>query len=936
MFVRLLNKNIISTIFIVFFMYPTLNAQFSHSIQNYSLSEYNGGNQNWDIAKSKNGKLFVANNEGLLEFDGLNWNLWEMPNKTTIRSLLFYKDKIYVGSYEEFGYWSRDNKGILNYTSLIKDIDKNKIKADEEFWQILLLNDSIIFRSFSNIYIYYQDKITSFNLPSTIMSCNIIDGKLYASTLNDGIFTLRNNKFKLFFNDNILRNTRIVSLNKIKSDQFLISTALKGCFILKNKKINTWKSEINNILKKHQLNRFYRQKNGNFIFGTIKNGIYIVDYSGKILYNINTKTGLLNNTVLGLYIDKNELWAGLDNGISFIDLNTSSFFYNDLSKSLGAVYDVINYKNNIYIGSNTGLYYINGENVLQFIDGSQGQVWDLKEINGELFCGHNNGTYLVKQHKLKLISGYTGGWVIKKVPEQKNLYIQGTYTGLVRFEKINSNWTATHYGNPIIPIRFLVFQDVHNAWIAHAHKGVFKIRFDDDYKKILEIKNYGNKGLWSTYNVRINKFKNTITFHTQKGWQKYDEVLDSIISFDFLNEKLKKNSYIISEDDVHPTTLKVNNEIVLYFNAKKHEKIYIPNNYYQKKLIYGYENVSKINDSLFALNLYNGFMLINPHKFSKKSVLIKPTIENVLINNKYIPINSKNIQLPFKGNNIKIKVSSPLSKNHNFEYHLVNAEIDSTWIKLNEGELELSNLRDGDYQVFIRAIGYNKNKSIATQIHFVVLPPFYKSKSALLIYFLLVLLIVIVSFFLHKRKIKRQQTLLKQKYKEEQKRLLDEKSLENEKEIIKLKNESLKNEIKLKSKQLANTAMALVKKNEILLILKKELLLHKNSFENQYAFKKLIKQIDNSIEHEDEWEVFEYNFNQVHDEFFNQLKSQYPNLTHKDLKICAYLKMNLTTKEIAPLMNISVRGVETHRYRLKRKLDLNKNESLITFLQKFH
>ena len=173
---------------------------------------------------------------------------------------------------------------------------------------------------------------------------------------------------------------------------------------------------------------------------------------------------------------------------------------------------------------------------------------------------------------------------------------------------------------------------------------------------------------------------------------------------------------------------------------------------------------------------------------------------------------------------------------------------------------------------------------------------------------------------------------MKIKYKKEQQKLLREKTLENEKRIVQLKNDALQSDIKSKSKQLANNAMALVKKNESLQEIKKELMINKESFQNYYAYKKLLKKVDNSIVLKDEWEVFEYNFNQVHDEFFIKLKEKHPKLTSKDLKICAYIKMNLSSKEIAPLLNISVRGVETHRYRLNKKLNLDNDISMADYL----
>jgi ATP/maltotriose-dependent transcriptional regulator MalT len=249
--------------------------------------------------------------------------------------------------------------------------------------------------------------------------------------------------------------------------------------------------------------------------------------------------------------------------------------------------------------------------------------------------------------------------------------------------------------------------------------------------------------------------------------------------------------------------------------------------------------------------------------------------------------------------------------------------------------LELSNLSNGEYELLFRTANNLGGKSPVKQLNLLVLTPWYKGTSAIVLLGMLIMVILTVSYFLHKRKVLKEQKLMQLKFDFEQGEFIKKKTIESEKEIIKLKTESLENEIKLKSKQLANTAMALVKKNEALQEIKKELLLHKNNFDNSYTFKRLQKRIDNTIGHEDEWEIFEYNFNQVHEEFFNQLKSKFPHLTHKDLKICAYIKMNLSNKEIAPLMNISTRGVETHRYRLKRKLQLENDISLGDYLLNF-
>ena len=916
---------------LIFFVYNIISAQFTPFFKNFSLSEYNAGNQNWGISRAENGMLYVANNNGLLEYNGITWNFTELPNKTTIRSVLAHKDLVYTGSYEEFGYWKKNSKGVLVYHSL-SDRIKNQISPNEEIWQITHFNGGIVFRSFLNIYIHkFNGEIKKIKPKSIVISCNVIEGKLYVSTLHDGIFELNNNDLELKIYDKAIENIKVLFITKYDG-KLLLVTSLKGCFIYENNTVKPIDFEINDLIKQHLLNGFSVLKNGTMAFGTIKDGIYFTNRDGKIISHVNKENGLINNTVLSQHLDNdNKLWLGLDNGIASIDLNNDNRFFNDVSGRLGAVYDVIKYNNVIYLGSNTGLFYLDKNNNLQFIKGSQGQVWNLKEIDGELFCGHNEGTFLIKDFTIKQISSATGGWVIKKVPEQSNTYIQGTYAGLVKFKKENNQWIAKHLGKTTMPIKHLVFEDQYTVWAAHAYKGLYKIKFDKNYDSITSIENYNKKAVFSDFNIRLYKIKSDICFKTNDGWLRYQPILDSILPYDLLNENFGKNAYIISEDDVPQLVLKNNSDAIFFKSLKQNQKeLSIANNYFENRLIVGNENVSNIQDSTFALNLDNGFMLINNTSQSNLA-LYKPLIDKIEIDKELIEQNS-NKKISIKLNSsFAVTISSPKSDNHFFEYAILELN-QSKWQKLDKNKLELSSLKDGTYTILFRTNNYLGEPSDTTKILLKVLPPWYKDTIGFILYFLLVLSSLGIFYYFNKQKIKREQRLLKIKYAKEQQEIVREKNLENEKRIVQLKNESLRNEIKLKSKQLANTAMALVKKNETLQDIKRELAVNKESFDNQYAFKKILKKVDNSIAHKDEWKVFEQNFNQVHEDFFKSLKSKHANLTPKDLKICAYIKMNLSNKEIAPLLNVSVRGLETHRYRLKKKLELDNDISVSDYL----
>lgn len=912
----------------------TLTAQYAPYFQNHNLSEYNAGNQNWGISRGEDGKIYVANNNGLVVFDGLKWILHEIPNKTTLRSVLSHKNRIYIGSYEEFGFWSKNDKGILIYKSLTHLIDKKGF-LNEEFWQIISYKEAIIFRSFQNIYIYENDKITRITPASTVLSCDLVNDTIYISTLKHGVFILKSNTLQPYIFDEVMVDAKVVSINDYQN-KLLISTSLKGCFLYDGARLRPWNSKINAIIKEDQLNAFSTLKNGNMVFGTIKNGVYITDPIGNVLFHVSKENGLMNNTILDQYItESEELWLGLDNGVASVNLNSGHTFYNDVTGKLGAVYDVILFKGTIYIGSNTGLYYLDNQNNLQFIEDSQGQVWELKEIDGQLLCGHNNGTYLVENKKIKFLSSQTGGWILKKVPEQSNLYMQGAYTGIVKFENNSESWDVNHMGNLTIPIRFLEFEDAYTAWVAHAYKGVYRIKFDTDYDTIVDIKDYGEKGLKSDYNVRVYRLKSDICFKTNDGWQKYEPLLDSIIPYKFLNDSFGKGAYIISEDDTDILAVKNKDFIEFKSFSDSEYEFALSDKYFKKRLIVGYERVSNIKDSMYALNLNDGFMLINSRRDSENNKLIKPIVEFVEIDKSLLAISElSGFEVPFKNRNISISISSPNSRNHYFEYSIANLD-PSHWYPLEKEKLELSNLGSGKYKVRFRTSSASGEVSETTSIEFTVLQPWYKTGRGFLLFAMIAIAVIIITFALHKRKVRKEQRLLKRQFEFDQKEILKEKTMENDRKLVEFKNEALRNEVKLKSKQLANTAMALIKKNEALLELKNELQQNKAGFDNPFAFKKLIKRVDNSLGHKDEWKVFEYNFNQVHEEFFKSLKTKFPQLTHKDLKICAYIKMNLTTKEIAPLLNISSRGVETQRYRLKRKLDLESDNNLTEFLVNF-
>jgi DNA-binding CsgD family transcriptional regulator len=271
----------------------------------------------------------------------------------------------------------------------------------------------------------------------------------------------------------------------------------------------------------------------------------------------------------------------------------------------------------------------------------------------------------------------------------------------------------------------------------------------------------------------------------------------------------------------------------------------------------------------------------------------------------------------------------------NIEYSYFLKGFDKGWSNWSSRpEKEYTNLPPGNYVFQVKARNNLGNESTASTYSFTILPPWYQTFFAYLVYFLMLIGFLYYLNLRHRNKLLQQ----KEQYEERQRQLeyLHQLELEkNEKQIVKLKNEKLESEISHKNSELANSAMHLVQKREMLSKIHDDLNTLLKKIDNEQVsnqFKKLLKLLGEDNKMDDNWEQFAHHFDKVHADFLVLLKNRYPALTANELKLCAYVRMNLSSKEIAQLMNISIRGVEIGRYRLRKKLGLPKEMNLFEFL----
>ncbi len=902
---------------------------FSHAqkllppIYNYSLLEYKGGSKNWGLAVNEKGELFVANNKGLLHYDGERWHLNKLPNNTIIRSVAAVGNKIYTGSYEEFGHWKKNELGFLEYTSLTPLIKDHEFTS-EEFWEILPVHDSILFRSFSAIYIFRNGEVKVIDPPEVISDMMVYQDRTIVALGTKGLSELKEGQLRPLENQNQLQGMTITDMILLNGG-ILVGTKLNGCYFFDGTTLIPWQTQINEELKLHQLNKLLLLNTGKIAFGTIKNGVYIFDPVSDTHQILNRGSGLQNNTVLSMLQFRDQFWLGLDNGIARARLNYPITYYTDYSGALGMVYDIARYNDRLYLGSNTGVFYFE-DNDLKFVNGSLGHVWDLEEVDGDLLCGHNTGTYKIEDTKFEKISDVSGGYEIKKVPEQYNTYIQGTYNGLAKFEKEQQgNWQVKRIRGVGFPIKQLCFESPTIVWAAHPYKGLYRIHLKEGYDEILRTQQYHDEGSPSEYNIKIYNIKNQIVFYSEGKWYKYDPIVDRIIVFDEFQRFNDKELLFVDND--HFWFVEGDGEKEIINTDLKTDSLLISDLPLRERLAPDSQKMVRIGDSTLFVTLNDGFANINPSKLKSQLdnvALPKPNITFIRDEKRpYATTGSGEIEMAYPDSRITtVQVAAPELMQARYRYRLEGAKAHSGYAE--NGFIQFQNLPHGEYQIQVFAVGIDNEVSEPALLEFKIAPPWFLSNLMITIYILLTLATIAIIRWYNRRKLTRKQRELELRMKKEQ----DERMAE-------LEREKLAKEVKLKQNELASTTLNIAKKNEMILELKNMLVVNKDKFSNSQRYRSFIKKLNNSIQDTEDWKRFEVNFKELHEDFFERLLKKYPILTPKDLKLCAYLKMNLSTKEIAPLMAISIRGVEIHRYRLRKKLKINSSENLSNFLITF-
>lgn len=922
-------------------------------IRNYKKANYKGGPQNWEIGQDKKGNLYFANNKGLLQFDGSSWRKYTLPNSGLIRSFkIDDSGKIFVGGTNEFGYFKPNYKGEMKYFSLSKSINKDDLKLIDFVWKIHLLNDEVVFQSFATAYIYKEDKLTLLKPPSRFQFSFTINNHLYFQDQTMGILEYKNGTLFPLQGTTALNEDEVWGIFPMPKNQLLIATLNSGLYLYDYKKLTNWNTEANTFIKKNVCLGGTTIGNEFIVLNSSVNGFIILDKTGKIVQHINHDRGLQNNTVLTSFADdKNNLWLGLNNGIAFINKN-SPITHMGNSFGLSSVYASVIHEESIYVATDQGLFYHSLDNnfvdVFKFVEGTSGQTWNIQVIDNQLLCGSNKGALIIDKGKIVKKLNNIGHLGFKKIPNHSNYLIGQNYNGFSIFEKISNSWKYRNQIEGFYGYPYSFEMDNKYIWLKKDDL-IYRLTLSEDMEKFETIKTYNNLSDVDNGIGSIQKINNIVYFQTDNHFYRFSLLKDLFIEDAAISNLFKNIPKIKTlKQDTDGNLWYIFNEslgVLLKDQDTTYSNVIAPFTNFTGNMVDNYFSVNTYNSENIFIGLTDGLAHYNSKKTNNyikkpKAVIRSFTYpgDTLILSNNQKELDK--YKLPFKYNNVKFTFSSPTYENlENVEFSFQLDGFDLNWSNWSNTSMkEYTNLKEGDYKMKTKVRDSYGIESEEASLLFTVSPPWYRHPIA---YFMFIVFNILGVIVIRQRiKIK----IRKNKYYEtiEQRRLYLEKEstirqeqFELEKENQKLRNEKLKQKILTKDKELVNNSLQVAKKNKILNgILYKLKDINTEAFDESTKTKltKLNKTIVKEITTDKSLKNLEKHLKNVHYEFLKRLKEKHPTISPRELDLSVYLKLNMSTKEIAEVMNISTGGVELARYRLRKKLGLINKENLISYM----
>lgn len=959
----------ILTVFIflmsIFVSRPASGPRGYMPVRNFPREVYSGGNQNWGAVQDSLGRMYFANSEGLLAFDGARWRRYSLSNSTAIRSLYFDSSsgRIYAGATTEFGYFAPDSlTGGLHYTSLLSTLPEED-RNFSEIWNIFSLGGKIWFQGDFALFRYDGKSTIAFPVEERIAKSAVVNSGIIIGFQNGNLMRFRSNRMQALPGTELLKGKKIAAILPFGDREgMLIATAHDGLYVHDGSALRAYPTEIDRQLKESQI--FCAAYSGQvYVFGTVNDGAFLLNAATGRYRPVNRHNGMQNNTVLSIYFDKTKnLWLMLDNGIDYAIYNSPVTSLLSKKEEIGAGYASIIYGDVMYLGTNQGLYsragtdYPDHQGLKREISG---QIWSLDTIGQTLFAVGDAGVFYRDGLSFRRVGNLEGGYKIRPFIGNPQRAVVSTYSGFHVLENKGDAWTDAGpiKGYDDIGGNFIQAPDG-AIWFAHWMKGVYRLTLTKSGRAFSKIELFdSHSGLPTDKNNSVILINGDVHISSEDGIFRYDRVSRRLVKVPKFSRAFSRGHsghlYLLPGERL----LKVNpREFSVASHDASGEWMCDSTTYrsLSDELIPGFEHIGFLRPDELIVSCQNGFKCVdlNPdHSLQTQTPAFVSAVysgDSLLYMPPTCHIPGDALQIPFGLNNLRIEFASPeYLSDKGVEFSTKLDAYDKEWSAFSfQNSREYTRLHEGRYRFRVRARHLASGEITESEFEFRILPPWYRTFWAYMTYLILIITSVILlvrQIRRWKRNAEEEARLRKENEMAELLQKREREALKKDHEIAVLKSQQLEHDVMHKSSELGNITMNLMRKNQILAEIAGKISrlqedggLKRNNPLLDKALADICRSINENISQDEDWKRFTENFDIVYRDFTRTLREMHPDLTEADIRICCYIRMGLSSKEIAQLVNISFRSVEMTRYRLRKKINLAREDSLSDYLRKIN
>ena len=723
-------------------------------IKNFSPEEYSAEPQNWQVSQGKDGVMLIANNSGLLEFDGVSWRLMTVPKNLT-RSVGVAQDgQVYLGSVGDLGYLHYNSLGEKKFVSLVDKIPQDH-RDFVDVWRTSSTSDGIYFKTNKYIFLWDGNNITTWSSPKAFAFSFVVGNDFYVKEDSLGLICFRNKQLIKLAQGDFFKKMDIRSIVAFDSLSLLVSTLEHGMFrYFEEGKIEPFKTEADDFLKKNLIFSSSRVNNDCIAFGTFRGGLLLMNNRGKILKIINEESGIRENSIRAMCLDREgSLWLGLNNGISRVEVNSPISVFDKRMNIKGSVYQINRHNTILYIGTSVGLNYIvTSRKAVSTLENFADQVWNLYWLQDEQLLGTNNRSYVLHDMKLSMINNSGGSFVFLQSLRDKKRVFVGQRDGLQTIYKTDQGWKVENQYKEIKgQVRNLYEDNQGNIWIQSNLLGLVRLSFSTDYSQPILTSFSSKDGVPTEDGYKLVTMENQLyLFSNFKFYQfDYSRQKFSTASVEILGTLPLLNAPYNFTRDNNGNQMVWSNSTLGYLKKTGLNKYQWDDTNFlrirDKAINYAYAD----DDSLVWVGSANGLYRIDITKKNKTLDDFDTQIREVSeINSDSILFsgkpNSQLVSFDHSFNKLRFQFASPFfDQSDKTEYQTFLEGSDDAWSSWSTNtKKDYTNLWEGSYIFHVRSKNIYRTLGREAQYSFVILPPWYRTNQAYALY-----LIGLVSLF---------------------------------------------------------------------------------------------------------------------------------------------------------------------------------------------